>query len=246
MAPASLYAAQAAAGSRAAGLASGAAGTLRIGEVRIERPLVLPAGDGVRRVQFVLEPRSPEREGAAGRRWQVFSRGSDDEPWVRHAAGRLEPAPQRDGAERADPGRLRAQLRPVPPEELSRRMASAGVVRRSVLSGLWSGSGEALGEASPSPEPERSDMGVSGMLDAAFETLGGMFGTSEEDGSSVWLPVGWDLLWLGGASPREVLCHARWLDGDGDPGDAGEPGERGGQSWRSTNRGASRWAAYRV
>ena len=143
VAPASLYGAQA-----VAALGSGPA---LVEEARIERPLVLPAresgDDAAWSVQLVLG----KEDGSSSRSWEVFSRGSETEAWVLHAAGRVRPAASFGVTREKSLGieRLKGALRPLPVPELYRWLAAGGLQYGPSFRGLqtlWGGDSEALGE----------------------------------------------------------------------------------------------------
>ena len=200
-------------------------------EVRIERPLVLPEGadDGAGRlVQFLLG----REDGPSGRTWEVFSRRSADDPWVRHAYGRARG--RADGSARAARAELtaaqleqrRSSLDSAAVDEFYRRMATAGIGYGPTfhgLAGLWSGEGEALSEVGlPDGLAEVGESPHPALLDACFQTLAGLAAPGTGDGAA-WLPVGWDRLRLASPLPDRVFCHARAL---GREGGEGEPDTR--------------------
>ena len=229
VAPAALYAAQALA-SLEAPEAEGLAGFVE--EVSVERPLMLPAEEaadnaGTRRaVQLVLG----RPEGSGSRRFEVYSRNSESEAdWVLHAAGRVRvAAAPADASSRRFDGRGRLTL--VEAEELRgryARLAEAGIAFGPAFRGvrrLWEGDREALGEIeAPEGIVEIGGRLHPALLDACFQVLMGAQVPGEPgDGGSdrVWLPVGWERLWLRRASPARLLCHAE-LDAEGEDGDPG-------------------------
>ena len=95
--------------------ADGTGAGASVEDVRIERPLLVPAeapgGDApVRRLRFLL--RRADEDGS--RRWEGLSRSSEDEAWVRRSAGRVRPVAAGAGApERPDFEALRRDLAPV-------------------------------------------------------------------------------------------------------------------------------------
>ena len=205
------------------GQAAGALAAPRAGsaveEVRFERPLVLSAeesrGDWSRRVQFVLGP----DEGDSGRRWEVYSRTAEGRAWVRHAAGRVrESGAGEDGGLGAEGlETLKAALSPWDVAAAYRTGAAAGTDHGPAFRGVraaWAGPGEALGEvALPDGVSGGGLMAHPALLDACFQVLGPASGFEEPgDGDAVWLPAGWDRLWLRAALPDRVFCHARIVD----------------------------------
>ncbi len=196
-------------------------------EVRFERPLVLTAeesgGDWSRVVQFVLGG----GDGASGRTWEVYGRGSEDQPWVRHAAGRVRGA-SLDAAEdltAAQLETLRSGLEPRDMDAGYRELREAGYGYGPAFRGvraLWSGPREALGEvALAAGAEEEGVMAHPALLDASFQVFGGISGLpdQEEDGEALWLPVGWERFWLRKGLPERLLCYARRVD-EGESGEA--------------------------
>ena len=189
----------------------------RVDGLRIERPLVLPeqgpedAAPGSRVLHLVLA----EEENAA-RAFEVFSRGAPEEAWVRHAAGMVRAGARTPSAApltAADIERLQAAGTPVEGAEVHGRLEAAGIrygpaFRRLVR--LWSGNGEALGELDAGDHAPEADPGL---LDGCFQVLAGLGDPEDRD---LWLPVGWERLWLEGGLPRRLWCHARQADGDGE------------------------------
>ncbi|MDE2883052.1 MAG: SDR family NAD(P)-dependent oxidoreductase, partial [Acidobacteriota bacterium] len=195
VAPASLYAVQAAASLATPGRRAGEAESVEVDSVRIERPLVLSDDEeGGRQVQFLL---GVER-GASARSWEVFSRGSEDGPWVRHATGRVRRASREEGRrDLVDVARLSADLSPAVPE--------GGLDR------LWTGADEAVGEVAALSAHEEDGGLHAALFSACLATAAGFPGLELSSAESVWLPVGWDLLWFVREPPDRVFCHARRL-----------------------------------
>ena len=216
VAPGAFYGAQAVAALPAFSGGNGAAAVC-VEDVRFERALVLPAdeepgGEG-HRVQFVLG----REESAAGRSFEVFSRGAADESWVRHATGRI----RRRSGDEALPGRLdverrKAALTPAPPHRWYRGLASSGIALGPAFQGLaalWSGPVEAVGDVVRTEGQEPIPGGIHpAFLDACLHVFAGLEDMEAERGEGPWLPVGWDRLWLAGPPPERLVAHARMLD----------------------------------
>ena len=199
-----LYAAQALAALRSE---DGRPGAVLLEDVRIERPLVLAeeAAPGGRTLHLVLAG-----EEDSERAFEVFSRGGPDEPWVRHAAGRVRGGARAPSVAAAEIERLQAGGTPIDGAEVRGRLETAGIrygpaFRR--LARLWSGSGEALGEL------EGPEEGDPGLLDGCFQVVAGLGDPEDRD---PWLPVGWERLWIEGGLPRRFWCHARQAEADGE------------------------------
>ena len=172
-------------------------------DVRIHRPLVL-AGEGGRSVQVLLKP-----DG----RFEMTSRAGEDGAWELHAEGRGGSAAWEGEALDVEP--LRARLALADPGEVYGRLASRGIAYGPAfrgLKGLSGGPSEALGEVVLT-----SAEGLTAhpaFLDSCFQVLAGVSELAAGDG--VWLPFGWDRLWLSGALPLRVVCHVRLREGGGE------------------------------
>ena len=229
LAPGSYYAAQAIAASGSVPVA--------LEEVRIERPLLLAsdeaADNSVRLVQLVLR----KEEGSDSRSWEVFSRGFEEEDWVLHAAGQVMTgsAAGEEGLAAIDPSRLREEFSEVAVPEFYRYLAAAGIQYGPTfagVSGLWSGVGEAVGEVClPEDAGKTGDETFPSLLDACFQILGGVDFVQPSAGE-VWLPIGWDRLWLRRSLPRHVFCHVRSR-----PAESEQPEVRKADFWLYTPGG---------
>ena len=208
LAPGALYASQAleAFGERAG--EDGESGVVAVTEVQFGRPLVF-RGDAYRTVQVVSGGESFEvasREGVGGEAWELHAEG-------RWGAGG-------GGAEAAELDALREKLSPVAVPDLYGRLASAGFAYGPAfrsLGALWRGVGEALGEVSLPPALAAEGLRAHPvLLDGCFQVLSGAWGDLE--GEEVWLPWGWERLWVCGRLPGRLRCHARLREGSG-PGE---------------------------
>ena len=229
VAPGALYAVQGIEALRA----RGSGRSVVLSEFRIHRPLLF-TGDEVRTVQVTLERMAPGPPASGAEdRFEVTSRGFETgKDWDLHAEGRLEFGA--GAGEVVDVEALGAGLTRVDLQDLYRRMAALGIsygpVFRGLL-GLMAGVGEAVGEvALPEGLSGWDGMVHPALLDACFQTVGGLWmsedGEDGEDGE-VWLPVGWDRLWLREGLPERVLCHAQSHEEEGaaGPGPGPGPGE---------------------
>lgn len=175
VAPAALYAAQAFEALREAGRGP----EIALGEMQIQRPLVLTS-EG-RTVQVVL--------GAEGR-WEVVSRERNGGTvWDIHAEGRMGSG---GGEPRLDIEALRRGLSPVEMTAAYRRFAAGGIEYGPAfrgLRGLWAGPADALGELMLPAEVERGGLVAHpALLDGCFQVVYGVSGGEDELGG--WLPIG--------------------------------------------------------
>ncbi len=208
VAPGALYAVQGIEALRA----TGSGRSVVLSEFRIHRPLLF-TGDEVRTVQVTLERMTPGPPASGAEdRFEVTSRGFETGmDWDLHAEGRLEFGA--GAGEVVDVEALGAGLTRVDLQDLYRRMAALGIsygpVFRGLL-GLMAGVGEAVGEvALPEGLSGWDGMVHPALLDACFQTVGGLWMSEDGEDGEVWLPVGWDRLWLREGLPERVLCHAQ-------------------------------------
>ena len=208
------------------------AGKVTLTDMRFHVPLVLPEGvekgaEPGRTVQMVLGA----EDGSKQRSVEVYSRGEDSGGWTLHAEARvgLEAAPSQAGT---DPDALVERLSEHDVAAAYRSFAAAGGELGPsfrVVQSLWSGSGEVVGEVSLSAELSESGVSVHPVvLDGCFQVLIQAMKERTEDAgegeaASLYLPFGWERLWVNGALPERVTCHARLREGGGEAG-AGSSG----------------------
>ena len=129
----------------------------------------------------------------------------------------------------ADLEALKSGLRERDVSEFYRAYAAAGVEfgpSFRTVRALWSGSGEAVGEVSLDGGSGPGDAGVDPVLldgcfhvvVAALEAGGAEPRTGPDEAGTAYAAVGWDRLWLRGALPERVTCHARLRVAAGEPG----------------------------
>ena len=223
VAPGALYASQGIEALVETGRGSGVA----LAEVQIRRPLVLPSEVG-RTVQVLLDGKD---------RFEVVSREGSGPEWRLHAEGRVGTAT--GGGEALDVEGLREGLAAVEVQELYRGLASHGIAYEGVfrsLEGLWSGEREALGEVRLPEAASREGLRAHpALLDGCFQVLGGCSELTGEGG--LWLPFGWDRLWLSSVLPERLVCRARLREGEGEM--------RKADLGLYTGSGARRWVGWR-
>ena len=228
VAPGALYGAQALAAVWAAGARSGAG---FVEDFQIERPMLFPdegspdaVGSARRTVQVMLR----RTNGAAPREFAVYSRGEDEEEWVRHAAGRVGwgSAPETSDLSAEARERLRSELVPVDVAALYARLEAAGLRYGPSfrgLVGLWAGDREAIGEVWLPAGVEQKDGVIHPvLLDACFQVLGSIGSARNAEADALWLPVGWDRLWIGDELPERVWCRAALREGASGEREIGE------------------------
>ncbi|MDE0060336.1 MAG: polyketide synthase dehydratase domain-containing protein, partial [Defluviicoccus sp.] len=204
-------------------------------DCQLHSPMIVPqeepeaeTGDGGRRLQIVFDG----ADGASPRRFEVFSRGSED-GWTLHLEGRMSPGGDRplDG-ERVDLEGLTADLTPGDVASLYRNKVSTRVVLGPAfrpLQAVWSGAGEAVGEVAL---PDGLDGGGLDLhpilLDGCFQTVLAARDQARVAGKSTYMPFGWDRLWLSEPPPERIFCHVRMREAvrrDGSQGAADDSPE---------------------
>ncbi|MYA20573.1 MAG: SDR family NAD(P)-dependent oxidoreductase [Chloroflexi bacterium] len=220
VAPGALYAALAA----SALLSEGA--TVLMDDLQLFSPLIFPeAADGEeqsRRLQVILgRPDEQQR-----RRVEIFSKGADTE-WTLHASGSVPAAAPPDGAGASiDVEAAKAGLTRGDPRDLYRVRSGAGVELGPPFRGLtalWQGPGEALGEIALPGLVDRNGIEIHPLLlDACSQVMSGGRSTAEGD-TTVYMPFGWERLWLTGPLPERLVCRAELRDAGASASD--EPAE---------------------
>ncbi|MFE0593660.1 SDR family NAD(P)-dependent oxidoreductase [Micromonospora echinospora] len=205
--------------------AHGDTGPAEVTDLVLHQPLVL-ADDAPRAVQVVLTPDAGWLQGPPamqkavtgdpsshpGGAVQVFSQpasGGDDQPWIRHATGKVgeyTPPP----TDRRDPATLPDGLTPVDVASFHQRLRSAGIGYGPAFTGLrelWRGTDQALGRAALADDLETAAYRWHpALLDAALQVALAAF---PDDPADAWLPIGLDRFAPVTAPGRQVWSHAR-------------------------------------
>ncbi len=208
VAPGALYGAMAAAASAAEGSGGGV-----LEDMQLHNPLIFSERDGGeagRKLQVLLDPAGE----TPSRRVRILSRAEDGEGWTLHAEARVAPGAGVPGAEpRVDLDRLKAGLSPEDVPAFYRAKAEVGIglgPAFQTLKGVWSRTGEAVGEVALPKALEGSGLDVHPLLlDGCFQVMAAARGPAGAEGGTTYLPFGWDRLWLKGALPDRLVCHVR-------------------------------------
>ncbi len=226
LAPAALYAAL---GILASRRTTGTSNRTVVKDLRIERPLVwsdaAPDGAGsfpARAVQVALGAEERRNGGSLA----VFSRFAEEDPWVRHATGRVHADPRPGESEGADPPLSAGVLPPIAAADFYRGMAAAGLrygPSLRILDEVRSDGQHAVAVIRPRSEAAGGPEGLAPiLLEACFQLAFGLAAAGEAEGRSperegegAWLPAGCESLWLCGAWPAIFECHARVVDPSG-------------------------------
>ena len=215
--PGAIYGAMAA----SACLADGQ-GPAVVEDLQIQSPLVFPEQEGESeaeapglRVQLVLD----NVNGASPRRFEILSRGSNEEDWTLHAEGSLaSDAGRMDVPDRTDLDAVRAGMQPHDLSAYYRAKAATGIdfgPRFRSLEALWGRSGEAVGEVVLRETGEGGGTGIHPLLlDGCFQVLSAARDVAGIGTDATYLPFAWARLSLNGPLPERVVCHARLREVD--------------------------------
>ena len=216
VAPGALYGAMAASAAMA-----GQGGPATVADMQLHNPLILGSGDGKdledrsngegRKLHLVLD--GPE--DAPARRFEVFSKGETEAGWTLHADGRLSSDAFGAGVEEAAPvdlDDLRAELPRRDPAEFYRMKWSGDIHLGPVyhtLQAVWARKGEALGELALGDSVDASGMEMHPLLlDGCFQISAIARYLMNVEQGAVYLPFGWEYLWVAGPLPSRIVCHA--------------------------------------
>ncbi len=211
VAPGGLYGTMAISASLAEG-----SGPAVVDEVQIYSPLILDdedPGDGAngpgRTVQFVLDaPEEPSK-----RRFEIFSKGGTEEGWTLHAAGKLaSAAPVVEPLPVLDMDGLKAALEPQDPTGFYRMRSSTGIYlgpSYHTFESAWAREGEALAILAlhESVESNGAEMHPL-LLDGCFQALSMARHLTVDEHGAVYMPFGWERLWVAGPMRERIVCHA--------------------------------------
>ena len=191
-------------------------------DCQLHSPMICPVDDsgdesdeGGRKLQIVFDG----SEQPSWRRFEVFSRGSEDD-WTLHLEGRMSPGERGpEDAGRADLEGIKAGMVPGDVASLYRNKVSTRVVLGPAfrpLQAIWSRRGEAVGEVALPDCLDGSGLDLHPiLLDGCFQTVLAARDQARVAGKSTYMPFGWDRLWLAGPPPERIVCHVRMRDAAG-------------------------------
>ena len=191
-------------------------------DCQLHSPMICPVDDsedgsdeGGRKLQIVFDG----SEQPSWRRFEVFSRGSEDD-WTLHLEGRMSPGERGpEDAGRADLEGIKAGMVPGDVASLYRNKVSTRVVLGPAfrpLQAIWSRTGEAVGEVALPDCLDGSGLDLHPiLLDGCFQTVLAARDQARVAGKSTYMPFGWDRLWLAGPPPERIVCHVRMRDASG-------------------------------
>jgi len=193
------------------------AGPCVIEELSLQRAIFLPQGEALT-VQFVCEPGQPS--------FDIYShvKGAE-QPWVRHACGKLRRRQETDIPKPIPLQQIEARCKfEIPKAELYQQFQKAGIQYGPFFQGveaLWCGDGEALAHVGLDPRLEVSldeYLIHPVLLDSCFQILLGAIALTalKDSGTghaeSIYLPVRIDRIRYYGRSAKVLSSYARLVD----------------------------------
>ena len=186
-----------------------------VDDLQIYSPLMLEVNsesetdDLGRTVQFVLE--GPDNLGK--RPFEIYTRGKDETEWTLHAGGRLsgatadlEPLPG------LDPNALKAELSPRDPAAFYRMRSETGIYlgpSYHTIESAWAREGEALATISLNDSVDAVEVELHPLLlDGCFQVMSLARHLTVSEQGAVYMPFGWQRMWVSGPMPDRILCHA--------------------------------------
>ena len=201
-------------GAMAAAVSSGG-GVVEVADLQLYSPMVIEdddsgSGQGGRLVQAIL---STPQNGTA-RQLEIFSKGDSDDNWTLHADAKVSRgAAVAASVNRVDLDSIKTRLTARDVAAFYRGRFGAGVSLGPsfrTLGAIWSGDSEAVAEVAL---PEGID-GYRGelhplLLDGCFQVMAAARVPDEGEEGAVYLPFGWERMWLSQNLPERLVCHAR-------------------------------------
>ncbi len=186
-----------------------------VDELQIYSPLMLDeedpdsgAGGGGRTLQFV-----PGSDDLAERPFEIFTRGEGEEGWTLHAGGRLSSGrPDVEPLPPLDPEALKAELTPQDPVEFYAMRSATGIYlgpSYHTIESAWATEGESLAILALNDSVDATGMELHPLLlDGCFQVLSLARHHTVAEQGAVYMPFGWQRLWVAGPMPTRLLCHA--------------------------------------
>ena len=170
-------------------------------------------GSSGRRLQVVIDgtPDEPSRP------FEIFSKGDAERGWTLHAQGRLSSGTAHEllaptDVATADLDALRAELAPQSTADFYRMRSADNIYlgpSYHTLQAVWADAGEALGELALPDFVDAAGMELHPLLlDGCFQVLSVARHLTGMEHDAVYMPFGWDRLWVTGPLPEQVTCHA--------------------------------------
>ena len=162
-----------------------------------------------RKLQLILDA----SDDNSSHRFEIFSKGVTEERWTRHAEGRISSGNNHpDSLQSIDLDAIKADLTRQSTDDFY-EMRSADKIYLGpyyhTMKAVWAREGEAVGELVLQESVDSAGMEMHPLLlDGCFQVLSmGRYLTGVEHGA-VYMPFGWEQLWISGPMPDRVICHA--------------------------------------
>ena len=167
------------------------------------------AGGAGRKLQLVLDGASE----AAASRFEIFSRGAAEQAWTLHAEGVLSSVgPTAGDRHPLDLDDLKAELDPQDIAAFYRMRSAADIYlgpSYHTLRAVWAREGEALGELVLADSVDANGIEMHPLLvDGCFQVLSVARHLTGLEQGAVYMPFGWERLWVTGPMPERIVCHA--------------------------------------
>ncbi|MDE2691873.1 MAG: SDR family NAD(P)-dependent oxidoreductase [Acidobacteriota bacterium] len=187
-----------------------------VDELQIYSPLMLDeedpesgAGSGGRTLQFVLDG----SDDLAERPFEIFTKGEGEEGWTLHAGGRLSSGrPDVEPLPPLDVEALKAELTPQDPVEFYAMRSATGIYlgpSYHTIESAWATEGESLAILALNDSVDATGMELHPLLlDGCFQVLSLARHHTVSEQGAVYMPFGWQRLWVAGPMPTRLLCHA--------------------------------------
>ena len=186
-----------------------------VDDLQIYSPLMLeedPEGESAdlgRTVQFVLD--GPDN--LAKHPFEIFTKGKSEKGWTLHAGGRLSSgASDLDPLPGLDPDALKAELQPRDPAEFYRMRSETGIYlgpSYHTIESAWAREGEALATLALHDSVDAVGMELHPLLlDGCFQVMSLARHLTVSEHGAVYMPFGWQRMWVSGPMPSRLLCHA--------------------------------------
>ncbi len=189
-----------------------------VDDMQIHSPLIFEhedkepeTNDAGRKLQFVSDAPSDTAE----RHFEIYSKGYDsEESWTFHAAGKLVSEEDSDFETMApiDLSEIRSNLISQSPQQFYQARYSGDIhlgPSYHTIAALWSKSGEALGELVLPEFVDANGMELHPLLlDGCFQVLAIARHQAGIGQGAVYVPFGWERLYLVNPIPERIVCHA--------------------------------------
>ncbi len=167
------------------------------------------ASDKGRKLQFVLDPSSE----SSARHFEIYSKGNSDEGWTLHAAGKLvSEISDLELSASVNLNEKKTNLAPVNPADFYQiRWTDQIYLGPSyhTLKKLWGRPGEAIGELELQSFVDATGMEMHPLLlDGCFQVLSAARHLTGTEHGAVYMPFGFERLWVAGPMPERIVCHA--------------------------------------